>query len=129
MKVHIVHYKNKIHDFHVKQKEYPMFAYSVKWQIRTDFERRSSKENHINAYLSFLWDADPVTRPEDETHMITVGELMDQFEVQRGIANQAGSQKIIDKEKLSLHTKNCIKIMQDIQNEITTWLKEYDSGQ
>lgn len=93
MKVHIVHYKNKIHDFHVKQKEYPMFAYSVKWQIRTDFERRSSKENHINAYLSFLWDADPVTRPEDETHMITVGELMDQFEVQRGIANQAGSQK------------------------------------
>lgn len=111
----------------LKQKEYPMFAYSVKWQIRTDFDHRSSKENHINSYLSFLWDADPLTRPEDETHMITVGELMDQFEGQRGIANKAGSQKIIDKEKLSLHTKNCIKIMQDIQNEITTWLKEYDS--
>lgn len=111
------------------QKGYPMFYYTVKWQIRTDFGHRSSKGNNINSYLSFLWDADPVTRPEDEKHMITVGELMDQFEDQRGIANQASSQKNIDKETLALHTKNCIEIMQEIQNEITTWMEEYDSCQ
>ena len=111
------------------QKEYPMFYYTVKWQIRTDFGHRSSKGNNINSYLSFLWDADPVTSPKDETHLKKVGELMDQFEDQRGIANQASSQKNIDKEILALHTKNCIEIMQEIQNEITTWMEEYDSCQ
>ena len=94
--------------------------------------REEYKKQAIHDYMMRWNDSEERATEQSERdikNMENDSKLMDQFEDQRGSANQASSQKNIDKETLALHTKNCIEIMQEIQNEITTWMEEYDSCQ